>query len=52
MTSLEIKQKELDARFIIMLNSQHAHTQLLIDIKTMFAQFLGSHKGFVKGDHL
>jgi hypothetical protein len=52
MTTLEIKQKELDAKFATMLDSQHAHTHALVDIKTMFAQFLGSQKGFVKGDHL
>jgi hypothetical protein len=37
MTTLEIKQKELDAKFATMLDSQHAHPQALGDIKTMFA---------------
>jgi hypothetical protein len=37
MTTFEIKQKELDAKFATMLDNQHAHTQALVDIKTMFA---------------
>jgi hypothetical protein len=52
MTTFEIKQNESDAKFVTMLDSQNVHTHALVDIKTVFAQFLGSQKGFVKGDHL
>ncbi len=42
MIAIKIKQNELDAKFASMLDSQHAHTQALVDIKSFFFEFLGA----------
>ncbi len=44
MTTIETKQNELNAKFAFMLDSQHVHTQALVDIKSMFFEFLGAQK--------
>lgn len=44
MTTIEIKQNELDAKVACMLDSQQIQTQALNDIKSMFFTFLGGQK--------
>jgi hypothetical protein len=34
----------MDAKFATMLESQHVHTQTLIDVKSMFLKFFGGQK--------
>jgi len=41
MTTIKMKQNELDAKFASMLDSQHGHTRVLNEIKSMFSKFLG-----------
>jgi hypothetical protein len=40
MTTMEIKQNELDAKIPSILDSQHGHTQTINDIKLIFSKFL------------
>lgn len=42
MIAIKTKQNELDAKFASMLDSQHVHTHALVDIKSMFFEFLGA----------
>jgi hypothetical protein len=38
----------MDANFATMVESQHVHTQVLIDIKSMFFEFLGGRSTQLK----
>jgi hypothetical protein len=44
LTNLESGQNELDGKFFDMLDTTHANNQALVDIKTMFLEFLGKLK--------
>jgi hypothetical protein len=43
-TNLEIKQAELDGKVLDVLDKTHANSQALVDIKSMFLDFLGKLK--------
>jgi hypothetical protein len=44
MTTIEIKQNELDAKVASISNSQQIQTQAFNDIKDLFSTFLGGEK--------
>ncbi len=48
MITIETKQSELDAKFTSMLDNQQVHTQILIDMKMVIFEFLGTQKDHIK----
>jgi hypothetical protein len=38
----------MDGKFVTMLENQHVHTQVLIDNKSMFSEFIGGQKHTTK----
>jgi hypothetical protein len=48
MIAIEIKQNDMDGKFVTMLENQHVHTQVLIDNKSMFSEFIRGQKHTTK----